>query len=51
MSNWKVGVIGLGEVVTLFGPPGSGKSFLALDLCHHAAAGADWAAKPNAYPN
>lgn len=34
----------------LFGPPGSFKSFVALDIAHSVATGADWMGKPVATP-
>lgn len=34
----------------LFGPPGSFKSFVALDIAHSIATGADWMGKPVATP-
>ncbi len=36
------GVIPAGAFALVFGPPGSGKSFLAADLAAHVAAGLDW---------
>lgn len=37
------GLMPLAELLVLYGPPGSGKSFLALDAALHVAAGRPWA--------
>jgi len=39
-------LIGAGSLAMLYGPPGSGKSFLALDMGIHIAAGREWFGMP-----
>lgn len=36
------GLLSRGSYAELYGPPGSGKTFLALDLAYHVAAGTPW---------
>jgi AAA domain-containing protein len=36
------GMLGPGELVVLYGKPGSGKTFVALDIAHHVALGREW---------
>lgn len=41
--EWQVeGLVPEGSLVVLYGPPSSGKTFLALDLALHVATGRDW---------
>lgn len=50
-KEWLIdGMIGLGDKHILYGPPKSGKSLVALDLCGAGAKGDSWARKRVARP-
>ncbi len=40
------GWLDIGDFAVMFGPPGSGKSFVAIDMAGHIATGQDWHGQP-----